>query len=56
MQRVRYRLTESANWVSLELKSGLLFGQGEYDLTNEAVALLILVANILKVQPISDIG
>jgi len=39
MQRVRYRFTESANWVSLELKSGLLFGQGEYDLTNEAVAL-----------------
>ncbi|MFT4574135.1 flagellar motor protein MotB [Marinomonas primoryensis] len=44
-------VTESANWVSLELKSGLLFGQGEYELTNEAVALLILVANILKVHP-----
>jgi chemotaxis protein MotB len=44
-------VTESADWVSLELKSGLLFGQGEYDLTNEAVALLILVANILKVHP-----
>lgn len=44
-------VTESADWVSLELKSGLLFGQGEYDLTNEAVALLILVANILKAYP-----
>jgi len=29
-------------------RSGLLFGQGEYDLTNERVALLILVANVLK--------
>ncbi|QUX96825.1 flagellar motor protein [Marinomonas sp. CT5] len=44
-------VTESADWVSLELKSGLLFGQGEYELTNEAVALLILVANILKKHP-----
>ncbi|ETI58215.1 flagellar motor protein MotB [Marinomonas profundimaris] len=44
-------VTESADWVSVELKSGLLFGQGEYDLTNEAVALLILVANILKAHP-----
>lgn len=44
-------VTESADWVSLELKSGLLFGQGEYELTNEAVALLILVANILKAHP-----
>ena len=44
-------VTESADWVSLELKSGLLFGQGEYELTNEAVALLILVADILKAYP-----
>ncbi|WP_262368537.1 OmpA family protein [Marinomonas sp. IMCC 4694] len=44
-------VTESANWVNLELKSGLLFGQGEYDLTNEAVALLMAVANVLKSYP-----
>lgn len=44
-------VSESADWVSLELNSGLVFGQGEYDLTNEAVALLILVANILKEYP-----
>jgi chemotaxis protein MotB len=44
-------VSESAEWVSLELKSGLLFSQGEYDLTNEAVALLILVADILKMHP-----
>ena len=44
-------VSESADWVSLELKSGLLFGEGEYELTNEAVALLILVANILKTHP-----
>lgn len=44
-------VTQSADWVSLELKSGLLFGQGEYELTNEAVALLILVADILKAYP-----
>ncbi|MBR7888672.1 OmpA family protein [Marinomonas sp. A79] len=44
-------VSESADWVSLELKSGLLFGQGEYDLTNEAVALLMVVANILKSYP-----
>lgn len=41
-------VSESAQWVSLELNSGLLFDQGEYDLTNEAVALLILVANVLN--------
>ena len=44
-------VSESANWVSLELKSGLLFDQGEHDLTNEAVALLMLVADVLKVYP-----
>lgn len=44
-------VTESADWVSLELKSGLLFGKAEYDLTNEAVALLMVVANILKSYP-----
>ncbi|ETX10881.1 flagellar motor protein [Marinomonas ushuaiensis DSM 15871] len=44
-------VSESAQWVSLELNSGLLFGQGEYDLTNEAVALLILVANVLNQYP-----
>lgn len=44
-------ISESADWVSLELKSALLFGEGEHDLTNEAVALLILVADILKAYP-----
>lgn len=44
-------VTESADWVNLELRSGLLFGQGEYELTNEAVALLMLVANVLKAYP-----
>lgn len=44
-------VSESAQWVSLELNSGLLFDQGEYDLTNEAVALLILVANALMQYP-----
>jgi chemotaxis protein MotB len=44
-------VSESAEWVNLELNSGLLFGQGEYDLTNEAVALLIMIANILKEHP-----
>ncbi|WP_229426400.1 OmpA family protein [Marinomonas profundi] len=44
-------VTESTDWVSLELKSGLLFGQGEYDLTNEAVALLMTIANVLKAYP-----
>lgn len=44
-------VTESANWVSLELKTGLLFDQGDYDLTNEAVALLMLIADVLKAYP-----
>ncbi|MCV2401372.1 OmpA family protein [Marinomonas sp. C2222] len=44
-------ISESAHWVSLELKSGLLFDPGEYDLRNEAVALLILIGNILKAYP-----
>lgn len=44
-------VSESAQWVSLELNSSLLFDQGEYDLTNEAVALLILVANVLIQYP-----
>ncbi|MCB5161986.1 OmpA family protein [Marinomonas algarum] len=44
-------VSESADWVSLELNSGLLFGQGEYELTNEAVALLMVVANVLKRYP-----
>lgn len=44
-------ISESKNWINLELKSGLLFGEGEYELSNEAVALLIVIANVLKSYP-----
>lgn len=44
-------ITESPQWVNLELKSALLFGEGEYQLTNEAVALLMVISNILKSYP-----
>lgn len=44
-------ISESANWVNLELKSNLLFGSGEYELSNEAVALLMQIAAILKRYP-----
>lgn len=44
-------VSESANWVNLELKSLLLFGSGEYELTNEAVALLMQVALVLQQYP-----
>lgn len=51
LARGQVSVTESADWVNLELQSGLLFGSGEYELTNEAVALLMLVANVLKAYP-----
>ncbi len=44
-------ISESANWVNLELKSNLLFGSGEYELSNEAVALLMQIAVILQRYP-----
>lgn len=44
-------VTESLRWVNLELNSSLLFEKGEYDLTNEAVALLILVVKTLNQYP-----
>ncbi|MEL0637898.1 flagellar motor protein MotB [Marinomonas sp. TI.3.20] len=44
-------ISESPHWINLELKSALLFGAGEYQLTNEAVALLIVISNILKSYP-----
>ena len=50
-QSGKVTISENANWISLELKSGLLFGQGEYELTNEAVALLIVISNILSSYP-----
>ncbi|RBO83246.1 OmpA family protein [Marinomonas aquiplantarum] len=50
-QTGQIEVSESADWVSLEMKSALLFGQGEYELTNEAVALLIMVANLLQAYP-----
>ncbi|MFD1384235.1 flagellar motor protein MotB [Rhodanobacter aciditrophus] len=44
-------ITEDANWITLDMKAGLVFGAGSYELTNEAVALLIVVSNILKGYP-----
>lgn len=44
-------VSQSKNWVNVELASGLLFGKGEYQLTNEAVAVLMAVSNILKAYP-----
>ncbi|MBJ7536781.1 OmpA family protein [Marinomonas transparens] len=50
-QSGQINISESADWVSLELKSGLLFGESEYELSNEAVALLMLVSNVMISYP-----
>ena len=50
-QSGKISVTESANWVNLELKSALLFREGEYQLTNEAVALLIVISQVLQSYP-----
>ncbi|TDO98313.1 OmpA family protein [Marinomonas balearica] len=50
-QSGKVSISENDSWISLELKSGLLFGEGEYELTNEAVALLIVISNILNSYP-----
>ncbi len=44
-------ITEDARWVTLDMKAGLIFSQGSYELTNEAVALLIVVSSILQAYP-----
>ncbi|MBM6551268.1 flagellar motor protein MotB [Marinomonas ostreistagni] len=44
-------ITEDAEWVTLDMKAALVFGQGDYELTNEAVALMIVIANILRSYP-----
>ncbi|MFT2110274.1 flagellar motor protein MotB [Marinomonas sp. 2405UD68-3] len=41
-------LSEDQRWINVDLKSGLLFGAGEYELTNDAVAILIPVTSLLK--------
>ncbi|TPE54721.1 flagellar motor protein [Maribrevibacterium harenarium] len=44
-------INEDPNWITLDMKSGLLFAEGESELSNEAVALLIAIANILQAYP-----
>lgn len=44
-------ISEDDNWVTLDMKAALIFGQGEYELTNEAVALMIVISNILRSYP-----
>lgn len=44
-------ISEDADWVTLDMKAALIFGQGEYELTNEAVALMIVISNILRNYP-----
>lgn len=50
-QKGQISITDTPNWVNLELKSALLFGEGEYQLTNEAVALLMAISGVLKNYP-----
>ncbi|WP_425642778.1 flagellar motor protein MotB [Marinomonas gallaica] len=44
-------ITEDANWITLDMKSSLVFDQGDFELTNEAVALMIVVSSILRSYP-----
>jgi chemotaxis protein MotB len=44
-------ITEDANWITLDMKAALVFDQGDYELTNEAVALMIVISNILQSYP-----
>ncbi|OUR74652.1 flagellar motor protein [Marinomonas sp. 42_23_T18] len=41
-------INESELWIEIELKAGLLFSSGEFELTNEAVAVLISITQVLK--------
>ena len=44
-------ITEDVNWITLDMKAALVFGKGDFELTNEAVALLIVISNILRSYP-----
>lgn len=44
-------ITEDANWITLDMKAALVFDQGDFELTNEAVALMIVISNILRAYP-----
>lgn len=44
-------ITEDASWITLDMKSALVFDQGDFELTNEAVALMIVISNILRTYP-----
>lgn len=44
-------ITEDATWITLDMKSSLAFDEGDFELTNEAVALMIVISNILKAYP-----
>lgn len=41
-------INESELWIEIELKAGLLFSSGEFELTNEAVAVLISISQVLN--------
>lgn len=41
-------IDESEQWIEIELKAGLLFSSGEFELTNEAVAVLISISQVLN--------
>lgn len=41
-------INESELWIEIELKAGLLFSSGEFELTNEAVAVLMSISEVLK--------
>lgn len=41
-------IDESELWIEIELKAGLLFSSGEFELTNEAVAVLISITEVLR--------
>ncbi len=41
-------ISEDQDWIKVDLKASLLFSTGEYELTNDAVAILIPVTSLLK--------
>ncbi|MCZ2723313.1 OmpA family protein [Marinomonas sp. 15G1-11] len=41
-------LSEDENWIDIDLRAGLLFDTGQYELTNDAVAILIAITALLK--------
>ena len=44
-------ISENTQWIEVDLKAGLLFGAGEYELTNDAVAVLMSLTTVLKRFP-----